>query len=182
MPETAPESFASTIPLTWWVVGVGLLLILPFAIGIWMGLRQRIVVYRNHFDVMLVGGLYLIPAAIAGLAFTLGGGGGADANDSGSELLWAFAALAVVLDALLLLFVLARTWVDNPNPLKMLLALYVKVPLAVFFFMHFGNIFSGKQPGSRRKSVFWTLLLVPLIHGLVRDKRGRLPGVPRRLG
>jgi len=182
MPETAPESFASTIPLTWWVVGVGLLLILPFAVGIWMGLRQRIVVYRNHFDVMLVGGLYLIPAAIAGLAFTLGGGGSGDANDGGSELLWAFAALAVVLDALLLLFVLTRTWIDNPNPLKMLLALYVKIPLAVLFFMHFGNIFSGKQPGSRRKSVFWTLLLVPLIHGLVKDKRGKVPGVPRRVG
>ncbi|WVM88389.1 hypothetical protein UMZ34_19895 [Halopseudomonas pachastrellae] len=86
-----------------------------FAIGIWMGLRQRIVVYRNHFDVMLVGGLYLIPAAIAGLAFHLGGGGSSDANDGGNELLWAFAALAVVLDALLLLFVLTRTWMITPT-------------------------------------------------------------------
>ena len=180
MPETAPESLASAIPLTWWVVGVGLLLILPFAVGIWMGMRQQVVVYRNYFDVMLVGGLYLIPAALIGFLIALGGGSGSDNSDGPNELVVAFIVLALVLDLLLLIFILVRTWLDNPNPLKMLLALYVKIPLGVLFFMQFRNIFGGKQPRSRRNSMFWTLMMAPLIHGLVRDKKGKLPGLPSR--
>lgn len=178
VPETAPESLLSSIPLTWWVVGVALLLILPFAVGIWMGMRQQVVVYRNYFDVMLVGGLYLIPAAITGLAITLGGG--SDNGDGPNELGFAFIVLALVLDLLLLIFILVRTWLDNPNPLKMLLALYVKIPLGVLFFTQFRNIFGGQQPRSRRNSMFWTLMMAPLIHGLVRDKKGKLPGLPSR--
>ncbi|MEB3736469.1 hypothetical protein ULF88_25765 [Halopseudomonas pachastrellae] len=44
-------------------------------------------------------------------------------------------SLALVLDALLLLFIVVRTWLDNRNVLKMLLALYVKIPLGVFFLL-----------------------------------------------
>lgn len=181
MSNVGAESTLGALPLSWWVVGVGLLLILPFAFGLGLGLKRHIVVYRNHLDVMVVGGLYLIPASIAALAVLIAGGGGAGTNDEAVfELRMALFSLALVLDALLLLFIVVRTWLDNRNVLKMLLALYVKIPLGVFFFAQFGNIFGGKQATSRRKSVFWALLLTPLIQGLVRDKQGSFPTPLRR--
>lgn len=153
----------------------GLMLIFLFAFGVRLGLRKTIVVYRNHYDVLLVGMLYMLPIAfLVAFAFL------SDAEGNGAAALQeGLLAVGAALTGLLGLLVVIRTWRDNPHLLKMMMALFVKIPLGMFFFMHFYNIFDAKKSADRRKSIFWALLLVPLLHGLVRDRSGRLPGIPR---
>ncbi|RRJ09539.1 hypothetical protein [Pseudomonas aeruginosa] len=65
----------------------------------------------------------------------------------------------------------------RPPPLKALLALYVKIPTALFFSFNLLESFTAKTSRARRKSIFWTLFMIPVIHALVHDKTtGKLPG------
>lgn len=157
------------------LVGGGAVALVLFFCGVWLGLRKTVIVYRNYYDIMLVGALYLLPMALLFLFWFM-----AETKEQGSKELNAWLlGVVLVLMGLLLVVVVIRTWRDNPNPLKMLLALYVKIPLGVFFFFHFLNIFDAKKVAARRKSFFWTLLLLPLLHGLVRDREGSMPRMPR---
>lgn len=147
-------------------------LVLLYALGVWLGAKGKVVVYRNYYDVMLVAGLYILPVLITPAFILLGGG-----KEAVNELTAGLFIVLLVLEGLLLLFILVRSVRDNLNPLKALLALYVKIPTAVFFSFNLLESFSAKTGRSRRKSIFWTLFMVPVIHALVHDKTvGKLPG------
>lgn len=145
-------------------------LVLLYALGIWLGAKGKVVVYRNYYDVMLVAGLYLLPVLMTPAFILLSGKGEV------SELNGGLFIVLLVLEGLLLLFILARTVMDNLNPLKAVLALYVKIPTALFFSFNLYESFTAKSGRSRRKSIFWTVFMVPVIHALVQDKKaGKLP-------
>lgn len=152
----------------WFYVTIGLVLL--YALGIWLGAKGKVVVYRNYYDVMLVAGLYLLPVLMTPAFILLSGKG--DVNELNGGLF----IVLLVLEGLLLLFILVRTVLDNLNPLKALLALYVKIPTALFFSFNLYESFTAKSGRSRRKSIFWTVFMVPVIHALVQDKKiGKLP-------
>ena len=147
-------------------------LVLLYALGVWLGAKGKVVVYRNYYDVMLVAGLYILPVLITPAFILLGGG-----KEAVNELTAGLFIVLLVLEGVLLLFILARSVRDNLNPLKALLALYVKIPTALFFSFNLLESFTAKTGRSRRKSIFWTLFMVPVIHALVHDKTaGKLPG------
>src|SRR3990167_1590899 len=147
-------------------------LVLLYALGIWLGAKGKVVVYRNYYDVMLVAGFYILPVLMTPAFILLGGG-----KEAVNELTAGLFIVLLVLEGLLLLFILVRSVRDNLNPLKALLALYVKIPTALFFSFNLLESFSAKTGRSRRKSIFWTLLRIPVIHALVYDKTtGKLPG------
>ena len=147
-------------------------LVLLYALGIWLGAKGKVVVYRNYYDVMLVAGLYILPVLMTPAFILLGGG-----KEAVNELTAGLFIVLLVLEGLLLLFILVRSVRDNLNPLKALLALYVKIPTALFFSFNLLESFSAKTGRSRRKSIFWTLFMIPVIHALVYDKTtGKLPG------
>ena len=155
----------------WFVLPI----VLIYALGVWLGFNRTIVVYRNYNDVMVVGLLFVVPAMAVSAAVFLG------ANEKNPEIGFALLAVTLALEGLVLLFVLIRTWRDNPNPLKMLLALYVKIPTGVLFLSAVFDAFNGRKARDRRRSLLRAVLLAPLIHGLVNDRKaGRLPGLSRR--
>lgn len=149
--------------ITWWMYLLPIVLI--YAVGVYMGSKGSIVVYRNFFDVMIVGLLYMIPLVGVGFIALID----SDAEGS-SEFVSGLFVLLAVLELAVLIFVLVRTWFDNRNPLKMLLALFVKLPTGIFFFSHFYNMFTAKNRHSRRKSAFWFIFMMPLFYALVHDK------------
>lgn len=146
-------------------------LVLLYALGVWLGAKGKVVVYRNYYDVMLVAGLYILPVLMTPAFILLGG------KEAVNELTVGLLIVMLVLEGVLLLFILIRSVRDNLNPLKALLALYVKIPTALFFSFNLLESFTAKTGRSRRKSIFWTLFMVPVIHALVHDKTtGKLPG------
>jgi len=42
-------------------VWILLALLVVYAIGLWLGAKGKVVVYRNYYDVILVAGLYICP-------------------------------------------------------------------------------------------------------------------------
>lgn len=147
--------------------------ILLFAWGAYLGTRGAIIVYRNYNDVMIVGMLVLIPLAIFGFMLPF-----FEIDGRVFELVW---PTVMVLMGLLLVFIVVRTAVDNRNVFKTLLALYVKVPAGLLFFIQLTSAFTGEKRKNRRESMMWTLLMLPLLYALVHDKSvGRLPGMQRR--
>lgn len=147
-------------------------LLVVYALGLWLGAKGKVVVYRNYYDVMLVAGLYILPVLMTPAFILLGGG-----KEAVNELTAGLFIVLLVLEGLLLLFILVRSVRDNLNPLKALLALYVKIPTALFFSFNLLESFTAKTGRTRRKSIFWTLFMIPVIHALVHDKTtGKLPG------
>lgn len=156
------------------LAGIVVFLVILYAIGVWLGAKGRIIVYRNYNDVMIVALLYVIPSVLLLYVF-LG------EPTEGAE--WIQATIlftTLILTSMVFLLVLIRTWADNGNPFKVFLALYVKIPTAVLFVSHLMSIFQSKKRDQRRRSVLWTLLALPLLYALVHDKgTGRLPQVSR---
>lgn len=145
-------------------------LVLLYSLGVWLGAKGKVVIYRNYYHVMLVAGLYILPVLMTPAFILLGGG-----KEAVNELTAGLFIVMLVLVGLLL-FILAPSVRDNLNPLKALLALYVKIPTALFFSFNLLESFTAKTGRSRRKSIFWTLFMVPVIHALVHDKTaGKLP-------
>lgn len=169
-----PDQVAALSALPSWI-WIAIPIILTYFLGIWMGTTERLVIYRNYYDVLVVGLLYVIPITAFSFAALLGG------DDTREGVGAAVVALALGLEAVVFVIILARAWRDNPNPLKALLALYVKIPTAVLFLNALFGAFDRRKAKDRRRSVLWLILMTPLIHALVRDKKtGRLPGLPRR--
>ena len=130
-------------------------LLLVYALGLWLGTKGKVVVYRNYYDVILVAGLYILPVLMTPAFILLGGG-----KEAVNELTAGLFIVLLVLEGLLLLFILVRSVRDNLNPLKALLALYVKIPTALFFSFNLLESFTAKTGRARRKSIFWTLFMI----------------------
>jgi RsiW-degrading membrane proteinase PrsW (M82 family) len=156
--ETSGIGFLGSFGL-WWLVPF----ILLYIFGIWAARTNKIIVYRNYYDVLITGALYLIPGIFLFYLFL--------SEEASKELTQHLLLFALALEAALLLFIIIRSWRDNPNPLWLILALYVKIPTAIFFMSLLYSIFHEKERSNRRKSGFWLLIIMPLIYALVNDKK-----------
>ncbi len=146
--------------------------ILLYALGVSMGARKQLVVYRNYNDIFIVGLLFIFPIIYMTALFFLIPSEQEKVNPN-------FLYFFIAVESLIGLLVLGRAIADNKNPLKLLLALYVKVPTGILFFLHLYNVFAGDRAASRRSSIFWSLMLLPLLYALVCDKEtGMTPRVP----
>lgn len=156
---------------SWVLILVPILLL--YAFGVWMGFNKKIVVFRNYNDIFVVGLLFIIPIGF----LTLFSFVGEDASDIKGAVLYA----CVILEFITLVFIIIRTWKDNKNPLKLLFALFIKIPIGIFFFFHIYGAFTNKTRTSRGSSMFWSLMMLPLIYGLVADKStGKMPSMSKR--
>lgn len=136
---------------------------LVYALFAYWGAVGKIVVYRNFNDVMLVGLLVVIPFSLIYIISYF--------QDEGGDMARLLLPTVVVLEAVVMLVILVRTWRDNRNPFKLLASLYVKLPTGILFFVHLISAFSSKTREDRRKSLLWTVLLLPLLYSLVCDKK-----------
>lgn len=141
-----------------------------YLFGVWLGMRGTLKIYRNYYDVVLTGCLYIIPIFFLPFIVIFGG----SESPIGAMLI----AAVFIIEATLLFIIIIRTALDNRNPAYFILSLYIKIPTAIFFSASLYDAFTGKQGGSRRESAFWSLFMVPIIHGLVHDKKtGALPSL-----
>ena len=169
MLESLPEAFSEPEVL---VAAVVVPILGLYAMGVWMGTTGRVVVYRNYYDIMIVGLLVILPVLFgSGMLFF---------QDHAAEAFEILFPTLVVLEAGVAVAILMRTWNDNRSVWKTLLALYVKLPTGILFFVQLIAVFQSDTRKERRQSLLWTLLLLPLLYALVHDKStGRLPGMPR---
>ncbi|RRJ04644.1 hypothetical protein, partial [Pseudomonas aeruginosa] len=86
-------------------------LLVVYALGLWLGTKGKVVVYRNYYDVILVAGLYILPVLMTPAFILLGGG-----KEAVNELTAGLFIAMLVLEGLLLLFILVRSVRDNLNP------------------------------------------------------------------
>lgn len=136
------------------------------ALGIWLGMRDRLVVFRNLAD----HGWVLAAAGMLGAAIVL------------SNSRWP--AMFCLLAAAAALVVLAvRTAVDNPTPWGWVIALVTKLTLSVLLFaavkdaLHPAGNIADERARNREKGILWLIALVPLVWRLTRDR----PEYPARL-
>jgi hypothetical protein len=129
------------------------------ALGIWLGLRERLVVFRDVADHgwVLAAGAMLCAAVIL----------------SNSRL----SAIACLLAAVGALVVLAvRTAVDNPSPWRWAIALVTKLTLSVLLLVALKDALhpAGNMPiereRTRERGILWLVALVPLVWHLTRDR------------
>lgn len=138
-------------------------------IGVVVGWRRGITVFRNFNDLALV--FFAGASALAAFfVVVLSTGEG-----------WVRPAVlgVLLLTAVGCLIVTAvRTWIDNRNPFWFVIALVTKLSLAALFLIHLVELISpagktGVQRAKRRASALgWLVLLTPVILKLVRDHEG----------
>ncbi|MCF8255408.1 MAG: hypothetical protein K9J84_12600 [Bacteroidia bacterium] len=148
--------YLKTIPSEYYIYGcIGILLL-----GIILGFTKTITVYRDFADLTKVFMLVLAPI---GLFYILG-----DKIDNRI-----LRNIFIGIEALLLLWIIVTTYIDNRNIFKTLLALITKIPLGVIFAIYLVNLVSpsGKnRRQSRGISGIVMLFLGPILFGLVRNR------------
>ena len=143
-----------------------IILLIPFVFGIIQGWQNKIVVFRNYDDLWLAFLAVCAPfififmsAAFESQLVLIAGG---------------------VLELLLIVYVIQRTYVDNAKNIGVtILALYTKIPLCGLFVLQLLSYLNDiSKPLYRRRHALTTLisliLLVPLINKLVKEKHGFL--------
>lgn len=141
-----------------------ILLIVPLIFGIILGLKNKIVVFRNYDDLWIVFLSIIIPfvfffvyAALPSRIVIISG---------------------CITEILLLVNILYRTFEDNDrNILKTILALYTKLPLSFLFIFQFVSYLENiSKPAYKRSNglvnIISILCLTPLILKLVKNKKG----------
>lgn len=152
------ESINPISPELYIYVGIGILVL-----GIILGFRKTITVYRNYADLTRVFMLVLVPV---GLYLLLG-----DKIQS-----HVFRNIIIGIEVALLIWIIFTTHEDNRNIFKTILAFITKIPLAVIFAIYMINLVSPKgSSGSGRRqgrgvAMIILLFLGPVLFGLVRDK------------
>ncbi len=132
-------------------------------LGLILGLTKVITVYRDFNDVGLVGLTVALPVAV--MMSLLGVG-----VQKFDFLLTPFRRF----EAAMALLILVRTFVDNRNPLKAILAFLVKIPIGVLFAVNVVDYFTANRRQDRRLAGFFILLLSGFTIALVANKRGFL--------
>lgn len=139
-------------------------------LGIWLGWRSTITVYRNLTDVGLTFGTVLFPFAV----FII------------DDVRWVMAILTISVG--LIILVAVRTWKDNRSLWKWAFAFATKFPLALLFIFAGLSALTTKRveadsqsdtqvAGPSRAVVFAVMLsLGLLIFRLMRDRPGRFEG------
>lgn len=129
------------------------------SMGIVLGLRERVVVFRDPAD---YGWVLAVAAFLLGaLVF----------SNTRLPLLFCLGSAGVALLVLTL-----RTWGDNSSPWRFAIALVTKLTLAVFLIGALKDVLdptgaSARERERKRQSgMLWLVVLVPLVWRLTRDK------------
>jgi hypothetical protein len=152
--------------ILWALVGI-------WVLGLILGMLKQIIVYRDFNDVTFCGLTVTLPMAAFFILMNMG----ATSFHGIAKYAWWFeAAMALV--------ILVRTFIDNRNPFKAILAFMVKMPVAILFAVNIVDFVTGEKRQSRRMSVFFILLLSGFVIALVNDRsKGFLAtGLLRRHG
>jgi hypothetical protein len=152
------------------VVGIVVVMWLAIVIvGVVAGFSEKIVVFRNYNDLVLVFGIGLVWTIGLSALFMVG---------SRSAVI--FACVLCVTGIFLALVVVGRTLVDNLSIWAFPLALITKLSLASVFLLNLTTFISPKgntyaDRARAHASAFGVLLLLtPIVYRLVRDKTGFL--------
>jgi hypothetical protein len=138
--------------------GIGILLL-----GIILGFTKKIVVYRDYSDLTIVFMLVLAPMSIYQLI--------GDKIENKTVI-----TILIGIEALILLWVIISTFLDNRNIFKTFLALITKIPLGIIFTIYLIDLINpeGKTLYQRKKntgvSALILIFLGPILHGLVRNR------------
>lgn len=144
---------------------IGWLLIV--IIGVVLGFKQKITVFRDYNDLGLIFLIALSPIVLSQLFSLIGG----DQKKVGAVFL-------IIVEAVLFSWVVVRTYQDNQNILGMIVALITKLSLSVLFIINFLNFVSptgktaSERAKSRRSALAVLLIVAPLTFALVKNKEG----------
>lgn len=156
---------------TWtdWIFNIYTLIawIVIVVIGVIMGFKQKITIFRDYNDFGLVFLLGMVPVVLMYLFQLV-------ANDNQKVGL----IFIVSVEAILFLWIIIRTFQDNHNPLNFFVALVTKITCSVLFIINLLDFVtpSGKtssyRASSRRKGFAFLLILTPIVFSLVKNKKG----------
>jgi cytochrome bd-type quinol oxidase subunit 2 len=141
--------------------------IIIVVIGVILGYKKMITVFRDYNDMGLVFLLGLIPIVLMYLFQLV-------AKDN-QEVGFIF---IVIVESILFLWIVIRTIQDNQNPIGILFALVTKLSLAILFIINLLDFVtpagktSAKRASSRRKGFAFLLLLTPIVFALVKNREG----------
>jgi hypothetical protein len=136
-------------------------------IGVVLGFKQKITVFRDYNDLGLVFLIGLSPIVLTYLFSFVGG-----------EQEKIAITFIILIEAVLFLWIVIRTFKDNPNVLGTLVALITKISLSVLFIINFLAFVSpqgknySERAKSRRNALAILLIVAPLVFGLVKNKKG----------
>ncbi|TRZ50471.1 hypothetical protein D4S03_06695 [bacterium] len=135
-------------------------------IGVILGFKQKIVVFRDYNDLGLVFLIALSPIVLFQLTGFIP-----------SQIHIAI-VFAIIIEGILLGWIVIRTLKDNVNILALFVALITKISLSVMFILSFLMSIApqGKTAARRAKSRYSALAMLfvvaPLVFGLVKNKTG----------
>jgi len=146
-------------------VSIAIVIIVPlffYFYGVYLGSKQKIVVFRSLSDFVMTGLICMAPITVTILLVIL--------SDYYDLIVKNFGLTAAIVYSCAIIFILVRTWNDNNGFLHFLIAIYVKIPTSLLFFYFFMGAFNGEKRSDRRNSWMWTVLMLPLIYKLIKDK------------
>lgn len=135
--------------------------------GVVLGFKQKITVFRDYNDLGLVFLIALSPVVLFYLFSIIGG-------EQQRVLGW----FIIIVETVLFLWIVIRTFKDNPNVLGALVALITKISLSILFIFSFLNFVApqGKTAAQRAKSRYSALaillIVAPVVFKLVKNKKG----------
>lgn len=140
-----------------------ILLLLPLAIGILLGLQEKIVVYRNYDDLCIV-----FAAAVLPLPFLL-----LYSITTNQIIIYAF----IFTELALIFWIIYRSYMDNNgNIFSTFLSLYTKIPLSILFIFKLFSLLEYFSKSEQKReggfSFIPLIILTPLILKLIKHKNG----------
>lgn len=146
-------------------VTIAVFIVIPLLLyfyGVYLGSKQKIVVFRSLADFVMTGLICITPITVMILLILMG--------DYYDLIVKNFGLTAAIIYGLAVTFILVRTWNDNTGVFQFLLAIYVKIPTSFLFFYFFMGAFNNEKRTDRKSSFMWTVLMLPLIYKLIKDK------------
>ena len=163
--ETISDYWLTLLLISWLMIVV---------LGVILGIKQRITVFRNYNDLGLAFLVTLSPMAL-GYIFSLVTGG-----------LDSFAVYTIIgIETLLLGWIVIRTFQDNNSLVLTLVALVTKISLSFLFIINFLNFVAprgetmAKRASVRHLALTFLLIITPIVFTLVKKPEGLFN--PRRV-
>lgn len=141
--------------------------IIIVVVGIFLGFKKKITVFRDYNDLGLVFLLGISPI-IPMLLFLF-------VASNQKEIAVAF---IIIVETALFIWIVVRTYQDNKNIFSTLIALITKIPLSILFILNLLSFVAPtgknweKRAAKRYSSFAFVLLLAPIILALVKNKEG----------
>jgi len=152
-----------------WIFNIYTLIawILIVVLGVILGIKKKIPVFRDYNDLGLVFLMGLFPIILVYLFALVG------ENQKHIGILF-----IIVNETAFFIWIFIRTLQDNPNPIKALIALISKLSLSVLFIINFLNFVApegktmGKRASVKHIALAFFVVLAPLVFALVKNKEG----------